>query len=278
MVQVSLQADFESDRAHYDLSDDFFRCCLDPSMAYSCAYFAGGDESLAEAQRAKIDRSLGALELKPGERLLEIGCGWGATARRARERFGVQVVGLTLSLNHSAYTRALLRGDAAVEIRVEGWETYEGQCDKIIGLGSFEQVTRRKFAAFFAKCRSLLPEDGMLFLQTITLGKPTKSLAFARHTRFMVNDVFPKSEIPNPEELVQHGRQQGLELVRMESLRLHYARTLESWAENLDRNREAAIAAKNVETYEKFMRYFTASAKYFRSGEADCHEFLMKVF
>ena len=270
--------DFESDRIHYDLSDDFFRCCLDPAMCYSSAYFANGTETLAEAQMAKIDRALTALELKPGDRLLEVGHGWGATSMRALEQWHVQVVGLTLSLHHHDYVACLADGRDDIELRIEGWESYEQPCDAIVSFGAFEHFTAAKYEPFFAKCRSLLPSGGRLALQTITRGRGSRSLVWARHTRFILNDIFPGAEIPNPEDVVRHGHENGFEIVLMESLRFHYARTLETWGANLERNRDAAIRATDQRTYDMFMKYFLKSAEYFRSGEYGAHQFVFQAY
>lgn len=270
--------DFEADRAHYDISDAFFRCCLDPSMSYSCAYFQSGGETLEEAQLAKIDRALGDLELGPGARLLEVGHGWGATAMRAGTNWDVDYTGLTLSINHHEYATERAAGRAKMEFRLEGWESYNSSCDAIVSFGAFEHFTARKYAPFFSRCRALLPENGKLALQTITRGKHSSSLAFARHTKLILNDVFPKAEIPTPEEVVRHSRESGFEPVRMESLRFHYAETLQRWGDNLQANREAAVKATDDKTFAMFMKYFRNSAAYFRSGEYGAHYFLLRAF
>src|SRR3954447_15040609 len=173
-------ADFANVQAHYDLGDEFFTLFLDPSMTYSCAKFDAPKSTLAEAQLAKIDLTLGKCELRPGQRLLDIGCGWGALARRARERHGVEVIGLTLSENQLAHNRRLAGGDAGLDFRLEGWETFDTQVDRIVSVGAFEHFGRDKYDAFFAKARSLLPADGVMLLHTITFGKPTKTFSFLR--------------------------------------------------------------------------------------------------
>src|SRR5688500_13131157 len=129
-----LQADFAPVQAHYDLNDEFFALFLDPSMTYSCAKFAGPGVTLAEAQRAKIDLSLGKCELRPGMRLLDVGCGWGATALRARDHYGVRVTGLTLSRNQHRHCQDLAAGRDGIEFRLEGWETFDEPVDRIVSV------------------------------------------------------------------------------------------------------------------------------------------------
>src|SRR4051812_38822345 len=138
--------DFKRVQAHYDLSDDFFALFLDPSMTYSCAKFDSLDTTLAEAQLAKIDLSLGKCQIKPGMRLLDIGCGWGATALRAASKFGANVIGLTISKNQFDHDQLLAQGlskDVAnVEFRLQGWETFEEPVDRIVSIGAFEHFGR----------------------------------------------------------------------------------------------------------------------------------------
>lgn len=272
-----LTTDFESVQAHYDLSDDFFRLYLDPTMTYSCAYFPTGQETLEEAQMAKIDLALGKLQLKPGERLLDVGCGWGSTARRAHEKHGVNVVGLTLSKNQCQYATQRAGGRAGLEFRLEGWETYRTPCDKIVSIGAFEHFTPAKYDAFFARCREILPSQGLMLLHTITTGKSTRTFAFLRWTHFLISNIFPNGRLPDPEQVVACGRAGGFELLHAESLRLHYARTLDLWAANLEKNRGEAIRITKLQTYNTYMKYLTSSADHLRSGDINVYQFLIRV-
>ena len=275
--RATLSADFAPVQAHYDLSDEFFTLFLDPSMMYSCAKFDTPESTLAEAQRAKIDLSLGKLDLKPGHKLLDVGCGWGATALRAREKFGASVTGLTLSKNQHAHCESLARGKDGIEFRLEGWETYEGKADRIVSIGAFEHFGRDKHADFFARCRSFLPDDGLMLLHTITLGKPSKSFSFLRFVHFMSYKIFPGGDVPPPERVFEMARAGGFELVHLESLRLHYARTLDCWAENLTQNQSKAIEVAGDETYKTYMKYLTDCAKFFRSGEVNVYQYRLRV-
>ncbi len=269
-------ADFANVQAHYDLSDEFFALFLDPSRTYSCAKFNTPASTLAEAQQAKIDLSLGKCEIKPGQLLLDIGCGWGATALRAHHHYGAKVIGLTLSKNQFAYDQALAADKPDVQFRMEGWETFEQPVDRIVSIGAFEHFSRKKYPAFFSRCRSLLPADGVMLLHTITIGRPNLEDDFLRFVLFMAREIFPGGDIPHPEQVVHYARMNGFETVHMESLRLDYARTLDLWAANLQARQPQAVAIAGEKTYQTYMKYLTGCAHYFRSGEINIHQFKLR--
>jgi cyclopropane-fatty-acyl-phospholipid synthase len=272
----SLATDFANVQAHYDLSDAFFALFLDPSLTYSCAKFDAPDTTLAQAQLAKIDLSLGKCELRPGMTLLDIGCGWGAAARRAQEHYGASVIGLTLSKNQFAHNQALAAENPALQFLLQGWETFDQPVDRILSIGAFEHFGRRKYPAFFKKCRALLPPDGVMLLHTITIGRPNLSDAFLRFVLFIGRQIFPGGDIPAPEQVMHNARENFFEVVHVESLRLHYARTLDAWAANLQRARSQAIAIAGESTYDMYLQYLTSCAHYFRSGEVNIHQFKMR--
>lgn len=149
-------------------------------MTYSCAYFATSQETLEQAQIAKVDLAFRKVGLQRGHRLLDIGCGWGAAAERAASSYDSSAVGLTLSRNQHGYALGRRRPGLALDYRLEGWETYREPCDRIVSFGAFEHFTVAKYPAFFARCRELLPDDGRLLLQTITVGKPSQSFELLR--------------------------------------------------------------------------------------------------
>ena len=269
--------DFERVQAHYDLSDEFFALFLDPSMTYSCAKFDAPETTLAEAQRAKVDLSLGKCELSPGHRLLDVGCGWGATALRAREHYGARVVGLTLSRNQYDHDVRLAGGREGLEFRLQGWETFDEPVDRIVSIGAFEHFGRPKYPAFFAKCRDLLPPGGVMLLHTITEGKPSDDWDFLRFVHFVATEIVPGGDVPPPELVVGEARRAGFELVHVESLRPHYARTLDCWAANLQANRDRAVAVAGEAVFATYLRYLTGCAALFRGGECNVHQFKLRV-
>lgn len=259
---------------HYEFSDEFYALWLDPTMMYSCALFATPGISLEEAQMAKVDLAFRKLGLHIGHRLLDVGCGWGATAARAVERYGASAVGLTLSRNQLEYARRRVTDGLSLEFRLQGWETYHDKCDRIVSFGAFEHFTSPKYPAFFARCRELLADDGRLLLQTITVGKPSRSFELLRFAYFLHTELFQRAELPRPEQVIGPAREAGLELLHVESLRPHYVRTLEAWMTNLEDNRKPAIELTGQALYDKFMVYLDGSARYFRSGETNVHQFL----
>jgi cyclopropane-fatty-acyl-phospholipid synthase len=276
----------EDVRAHYDLSNEFFFTFLDPSRVYSCAYFERDDMTLEEAQIAKLDLALGKCDLRPGQRVLDVGCGWGAGVRRAAERHGVHAIGLTLSRNqHDHAVRGLAERPVtagSAEFRLQGWEEFDEPVDRIFSIGAFEHFRRERYADFFARCRRLLPADGRMLLHTIVYpdwrAKGLEvGLEHVLFTKFIAEEIFPGSNLVSAEEVMKRARAAGFAVTQVQSLQPHYARTLDQWAANLEANRDQAIAAKSVEVYERYMRYLTGCARYFRSGHIDVMQFTLRL-
>lgn len=279
---------YEDVQAHYDLSNEFFELFLDPSMTYSCAYFQRDDMTLEEAQWAKIDLSLGKCDLRPGQRVLEIGCGWGSTALRAAEKYRVNLVGLTLSRNQHALATRRMQGlspqAGAVEIRLQGWEEYDGgPVDRLVSIAAFEAFRVERYPAFFGKCRSLLPDDGRMLLHTIVHFEPAtlekrgievthENVLFGK---FIAREIFPGGQLCEPDVIVAHAKAAGFTVPHIESLRPHYVRTLRLWADALSAKKEQAIAIKDEATYNKYMKYLTGCADHFESGHIDVMQFTL---
>src|SRR6202046_4031589 len=171
VMSVQLTPHFGNVQAHYDLSDDFFRLFLDPTQTYSCAYFERDEMTLAEGQLAKIDLSLSKLSLEPGMTLLDVGCGWGATLRRAIEKYDVNVIGLTLSKNQALHVQKAfdaLDPARSREVRLEGWEQFHEPVDRIVSIGAFEHFGFERYDDFFKNCFDILPDDGRMTIQSST--------------------------------------------------------------------------------------------------------------
>ena len=251
-----LKPHFEDVQAHYDLSDDFFRLFLDPTQTYSCAYFERDDMTLEEAQIAKIDLSLGKLGLQPGMTLLDVGCGWGATLNRALERHDVNVIGLTLSENQKAHVEKVFADSPSTRnkrVLLQGWEQFDEPVDRIVSIGAFEHFGRDRYDDFFKKAYAVLPADGVMLLHTII--KPTDeefaatglplTMNLLKFSKFIMDEIFPGGDLPKPTTVEEHAVKAGFELTRAQRLRLHYARTLDIWAEKLAARKDEAIAIQN---------------------------------
>ena len=281
-------------QAHYDLSNDFFALFLDSSMTYSCAYFARPEMSLHEAQLAKIDLSLGKCDLpRKAEssnaaarmKLLDIGCGWGATARRAVENFNVDVIGLTLSNEqHALITQSVANPGTHIDFRLQGWEEFTEPVDRIISIGAFEHFRAERYEAFFTRAFSLLPRGGRMMLHTIVqpdINELRQRGIVVDHEavmfgKFICKNIFPGGQLCSPQVITRHATNAGFTLAHSESLRLHYARTLDMWADNLRAHREQAITITNKDTYEMYMHYLTGCAHYFRTGHNDVMQFTLQ--
>ena len=284
---TDMQPFFKDVQSHYDLSDDFFALFLDPTRTYSCAYFNDPDATLEEAQRAKIDLSLGKCELRAGMKLLDIGCGWGATALRAAEHYRASVIGLTLSENQYAHATQLARESGSsndLEFRLQGWEEFNQPVDRIVSIGAFEHFRTSRHDAFFKRCREILPAGGIMMLHCIV----TPSLADLRESgiefchedvkfaRFIRDEIFPGGQLCTPARIRSLSSQNGFDVYHVQPLRLHYARTLDCWAESLGKNREQAIAITSQTVYDRYLKYLAGCAEQFRKGTIDVMQFCMR--
>jgi cyclopropane-fatty-acyl-phospholipid synthase len=286
-MSVQLTPNFENVQAHYDLSDDFFRLFLDPSQTYSCAYFERDDMTLQEAQLAKIDLALGKLGLEPGMTLLDIGCGWGATMRRAIEKYDVNVVGLTLSQNQAAHVKKMFDGmdsPRSRQVLLEGWEKFHEPVDRIVSIGAFEHFGSQRYHRFFETAYDLLPADGVMLLHTIV--RPSFKEArdnglpltheIVHFVKFILDEIFPGGWLPVIPTVQEHADRAGFNLTRIHLLRLHYARTLDMWAAALEANKQQAVAIQSEKVYESYMRYLTGCADLFRQGYTDIAQFTLE--
>ena len=284
---ADLTPHFEDVQSHYDLSDDFYRLFLDSTQTYSCAYFACDDMTLDEAQFAKIDLSLGKLGLQPGMTLLDIGCGWGATMRRAVEGYDVNVIGLTLSENQHDHVEkefAALDSPRSKRVLLEGWEQFADPVDRIVSIGAFEHFGHDRWERFFKMTCDALPDDGVMLLHTITRltldevkerGIPL-SMDAARFAMFIAREIFRGGQLPTIGAVEQHATAVGFTVARIQSLQQQYARTLDTWARALDARRDEAIAIQSEEVYDRYMRYLTGCADMFRKGYIDVNQFTLQ--
>jgi cyclopropane-fatty-acyl-phospholipid synthase len=277
---------FADVQAHYDLSDDFFRLFLDPTQTYSCAYFERNDMTLEEAQVAKIDLALGKLGLQPGMTLLDVGCGWGATMRRAVEKYDVNVVGLTLSKNQAAHVQKsfdAMDNPRSKQVLLAGWEEFSEPVDRIVSIGAFEHFGTDRYGDFFKMAYHALPGDGVMLLHTITdltkqeiIGKGLPiSIELLRFVIFIQREIFPGGRLPKIPTVQEHAGDAGFALTRCQSLQPHYAKTLDLWAEALEAHQDEAIEIQSEEVYDRYMKYLTGCAGTFRDGYVDVNQFTL---
>ena len=265
---------------HYDVSNDFYRLWLDEKMVYSCAYFPTGAETLEDAQEAKLDHILNKIMLQPGERLLDIGCGWGALAIRAAQKYGARVVGITLSRNQYALAceRVAAAGvDGLVDIRLQDYRDMdEGveRFDKITSIGMFEHVGLKHLPAYFGKVRALLVDGGLVLNHGITSTDPSSGSTPLGAASFISKYVFPNGELPHIGLALKDMQTAGLEALDVECLRRHYARTLDCWAERYEHHGAAIRGMVSETTFRVWRVYLAGCAHAFSQNWVSLHQIL----
>ena len=258
-------------QSHYDVSDEFFGLWLDANRVYSCAYFRRADDTLEIAQEQKLDHICRKLQLKPGERFLDIGCGWGALIIRAAQRYGVNALGVTLSRHQYDFARKKIREaglEGRCEVRLLDYRDVaeEGGFDKIASVGMFEHVGLKNFPVYFGKIFRLLRPGGLVMNHGITHNSPGQRELGSGIGEFVDRYVFPGGELAHVGQVLEAMSNSGLEPSDVESLRPHYGRTLWEWVDRLDSNREAAVACVGEKIYRIWRIYMAGSAHAFERG------------
>jgi cyclopropane-fatty-acyl-phospholipid synthase len=272
----SVQADRRYIAHHYEHPDDFYRLFLGRSMAYSCAYFAEEDDSLDTAQERKIAHLLAKLRLKPNERLLDVGCGWGTLAITAARDFGAYAVGVTLSHTQHAHANRLIQRQGLGErCRVELMDYREldedRQFDKVASVGMYEHVGRRNLSGYFKKVHSLLRPEGLFVNHGITR-KFYPDWRKASEGLFIDKYIFPGGEIHASSQVIQAMEQAGFEIFDVESLRKHYAKTLRHWVDKLQRNADEARRVVPESVFRAWVLYMAGCALGFDEGYLNVHQ------
>jgi cyclopropane-fatty-acyl-phospholipid synthase len=266
-------------RYHYDVSNDFYRLWLDRNMVYSCAYFETGEEDLDTAQEQKLEHICRKLRLRAGERLLDIGCGWGGLLCWAAQRYGIEGVGITLSDQQFAFARervAALGLTRQIEIRRQDYREVPGQAlyEKIVSVGMYEHVGIANLPAYFAAIARLLRPGGVALNHGITTTDRDGRVQGPPGGEFIDRLVFPGGEVPHVSRVLYEITGTGLELLDIEDLRPHYPPTLLHWARRLEAEREKAIKAAGVQRYRIWRMYMPAMAYAFDRGWLSVYQVL----
>jgi cyclopropane-fatty-acyl-phospholipid synthase len=268
----SLHRDREAIQHHYDVSNRFYRMVLGPTMVYSCAYFTEDDPSLDNAQTRKLDLVCRKLDLQPGERFLDVGCGWGSLVLHAAQHYGVRAVGVTISAAQAELARERVR-DAGlsdrVEIRLADYrDLADGPYDKIASVGMVEHVGTPELPRYFSSLRALLRPGGVLLNHGIV--RPTQEPVNAK--TFGARFVFPDGELSSLSTVLRHMEEAGFEPRDTESLREHYALTLRAWHANQEAHREACTQEAGEQRERVWRLHNIGAALSFEEGNLSVHQ------
>ncbi len=281
----SIERDARQIEFHYDLSDDFYALWLDPRRVYSCAYFREPGMTLAQAQEAKLDHICRKLALKPGERFLDVGAGWGGLLLWAAEHYGVQATGITLSHNQHAYVNRLIEekglgGRVRMDLLDYRKLDESTPYDKIASVGMFEHVGRAQLTGYFSKLRRLVRPGGLILNHGITAGGLDNAELGAGMGDFIEKFIFPGGELSHINYVMRTLAEAGLEDVDVENLRPHYARTLWAWSDALEARLDEARAILDTEQGARSLRayrmYLAGCAMGFEHGWIALHQILVQ--
>jgi cyclopropane-fatty-acyl-phospholipid synthase len=278
--QHSLERDRRAVTFHYDVANDFYRLWLDPRMVYSCAYFISQDDDLDVAQECKLDYLCRKLRLRPGQRLLDIGCGWGALVIHSAKHFGVRAEGLTLSEPQAEWARARIAetgliNEATIDLRDYRETASDGSqlYDAIVSVGMAEHVGREKLVDYFSAAHRALTPGGVFLNQAI--GEGVVARPDNRDGSFIEQYVFPGGDIPPLPIMLRAAESAGFEIRDVENLREHYALTLRHWLRRLEMHHAEALSFVDEATYRVWRLYLAGSAHGFRRGHIAVYQTLL---
>ena len=265
-LQSSRRA-FQVGEQHYDIGNDVFEAMLDPTMSYSCAYWHNA-AGLRDAQLKKLDMICRKLELKPGERMLEIGCGWGGLARYAAEHYGVEVVGITISKEQQKLARARCEG-LPVSIELMDYRNLTEQYDKIVSVGMFEHVGPKNYAVYFDTAHRALKDDGLFLLHTIG-----NSVTSPKTDAWIDKYIFPNGKLPSAKEIAS--TLEGRFLIEdWHNFGQDYDHTLMAWWENFDIAWPFLEAKYGKRFYRMWKYYLMSCAGFFRSRQGQLWQLVL---
>jgi cyclopropane-fatty-acyl-phospholipid synthase len=281
----------ERDRAaityHYDVGNEFYALWLDRRLVYSCAYFATGAEDLDTAQERKLDYICRKLRLQPGEKLLDIGCGWGGLVIYAARRYGVTALGVTLSEKQVAFAAEAIAAaglDGRATVTLQDYRDLAGEAyDKIVSVGMFEHVGQSRLPEYFAQAHRLLKPGGLFLNHGIARRPATPARGWKAVVErrilgsgaFAQRYVFPDGELVPVSEAGLVAERAGFEVRDVENLREHYALTLRHWVKRLETHRAEAVAATDEATYRTWRLYMAGAARGFEMGGINVNQTLL---
>ena len=273
----SKESDLQAISFHYNVSNEFYGLWLDDERVYSCAYFERADEGLETAQRNKLDHICRKLRLRPGERFLDIGCGWGALVCWAAREYGVRAHGITLSERQLEYAQERIRAEGLqdqVTVELLDYRDLPGLAtfDKVASVGMFEHVGLKNLPAYFETVRRVLVPGGLFLNHGITHDEEGWNRTLA--TEFINRYVFPDGELDLVSNIQRGMERAGFEIHDVEGLRPHYALTLRHWVQRLEERRDDAIALVGEATYRIWRLYMAACAVEFEAGGTGLYQIL----
>ena len=272
----SKRRDADAIHHHYDVSNRFYSWVLGPSMAYTCAVFPSADSSLETAQEEKFDLVCRKLDLKPGMRLLDVGCGWGGMVMHAVKHYGVSAIGVTLSEQQARYGQESIEQaglTSQAQIRFSDYrDVPESAFDAVSSIGLTEHIGRANYPSYFSFLYGKLRPEGRMLNHTIT--RPHDNWVSYFRTSFINRYVFPDGELSGPSQVMTAMNSAGFEIRHEENLREHYALTLKHWCENLEDHWDEAVAESGLGTARIWRLYMAASRLGFDIDMIQLHQFL----
>jgi len=262
---------------HYDVSNEFYSLWLDRNMVYSCGYFITPQDSIETAQIQKIDHILDKVNIQPGDRLLDIGCGWGGLIMRAAEKYGAKALGITLSQNQYEFAKERISTAGLsdrCEVRIQDYRDVTGKFERITSVGMFEHVGLKNLRSYFAKIESLLTDNGVVMNHGITSCDVDSKISHWGADDFMDNYVFPDSETPHIALTLKEMCGAGLEPVDVENLRRHYVYTLNHWTERFEQQSDRLRAIAGEKRYRIWRLYLAGCAYGFAQNWISLHQIL----
>lgn len=272
IVKNNLKNSMENIKFHYDIGNDFYKLWLDDTMTYSCAYFKSKEDSLEKAQRNKVDHILKKLNLQEGETLLDIGCGWGELIITAAKMYKVKATGITLSTQQFEKVKQRIESESLsdlVDVKLIDYrELKDMKFDKIVSVGMLEHVGKEHLHEYFYVIKKLLNKKGLSLLHCIT--NNTDSGVNSWINKY----IFPGGYVPSIQELISNMSELDFNIIDVENLRLHYAKTLECWYDNFQKALPEIRQSKDETFIRMWTLYLNSCAASFNSGNINLHQFL----